>query len=111
MRPFDYERATDVAQAVTLVAERPEARFLGGGTNLVDLVRRGVETPDRLIDVTGLPLTEVEATQDGGVRVGAVVTTRYCLKPSWPARRDSCAPWRPSAATSSSGPAARTSPT
>ena len=74
MRPFDYERATDVAQAVTLVAERPEARFLGGGTNLVDLVRRGVETPDRLIDVTGLPLTEVEATQDGGVRVGAVVT-------------------------------------
>ena len=46
MRPFDYERATDVAQAVTLVAERPEARFLGGGTNLVDLVRRGVETPD-----------------------------------------------------------------
>jgi xanthine dehydrogenase YagS FAD-binding subunit len=74
MRPFDYERATDVSHAVTLVAERPEARFLGGGTNLVDLVRRGVETPDRLVDVTGLPLTEVEETHDGGLRVGAVLS-------------------------------------
>src|SRR5204862_7125539 len=74
MRPFDYERATDVSHAVTLVAERPEARFLGGGTNLVDMVRRGVETPDRLVDVTGLPLTEVEEPQDGGLRVGAVVS-------------------------------------
>jgi xanthine dehydrogenase YagS FAD-binding subunit len=74
MRPFDYERATDVGHAVTLVAERPGARFLGGGTNLVDLVRRGVETPDRLIDVTGLPLSEVQETPDGGLRVGAVVS-------------------------------------
>jgi xanthine dehydrogenase YagS FAD-binding subunit len=74
MRPFDYERATDVGHAVALVAERPEARFLAGGTNLVDLVRRGVETPDRLIDVTGLPLTELDETRDGGLRVGAVVT-------------------------------------
>ncbi len=74
MRPFDYERATDVAHAVTLVAERPNARFLGGGTNLVDLVRRGVETPDSLVDVTGLPLAAVEETAGGGLRVGAVVT-------------------------------------
>ena len=74
MRPFDYERATDVGHAVTLVAERPESRFLGGGTNLVDLVRRGVETPDRLIDVTGLPLADIAETRDGGLRVGAVVS-------------------------------------
>jgi xanthine dehydrogenase YagS FAD-binding subunit len=74
MRPFDYERANDVGHAVALVAERPEARFLAGGTNVVDLVRRGVETPDRLIDVTGLPLTELDETRDGGLRVGAVVT-------------------------------------
>ena len=74
MRPFEYERATDVAHAVTLVAERPNARFLGGGTNLVDLVRRGVETPDSLVDVTGLPLAAVEETAGGGLRVGAVVT-------------------------------------
>ncbi|MEP6649022.1 MAG: xanthine dehydrogenase family protein subunit M [Lapillicoccus sp.] len=74
MRPFDYERATDVTHAVALIAERPNARFLGGGTNLVDLLRRGVETPDSLVDVTGLPLAQVEETADGGLRVGAVVT-------------------------------------
>ncbi|HEU4998101.1 MAG TPA: xanthine dehydrogenase family protein subunit M [Lapillicoccus sp.] len=74
MRPFDYTRATDVAEAVAIVTERPNARFLGGGTNLVDLVRRGVEAPDSLVDVTGLPLAEVEGTADGGLRVGAVVT-------------------------------------
>ncbi len=110
MRPFDYERATDVAHAVSLVAERPNARFLGGGTNLVDLVRRGVETPDSLVDVTGLPLAEIEATADGGLRVGAVVTnadlahhplvrtrgTPCCRRRSWPARRDSSARWPPS---------------
>jgi xanthine dehydrogenase YagS FAD-binding subunit len=74
MRPFDYTRATDVAQAVALVSERPNTRFLGGGTNLVDLVRRGVETPDSLVDVTGLPLGEIADTDDGGLQVGAVVT-------------------------------------
>jgi xanthine dehydrogenase YagS FAD-binding subunit len=74
MKPFEYEKATDVTHALTLLAERPNARFLGGGTNLVDLVRRGVETPDSLVDVTGLPLSEVEDTPGGGLRVGAVVT-------------------------------------
>jgi xanthine dehydrogenase YagS FAD-binding subunit len=74
VKPFDYERATDVAHAVALVADRPGARFLGGGTNLVDLVRRGIETPDSLVDVTGLPLAEVEDVPDGGLRIGAVVT-------------------------------------
>jgi len=74
MRPFGYDRPTGVDEALTLVAERPAARFLGGGTNLVDLIRRGVETPDSLVDVTGLPLTAVEETADGGLRVGAVVT-------------------------------------
>ena len=74
MRPFEYERATDVTHALTLLAERPNARFLGGGTNLVDLVRRGVETPDSLVDVTGLPLSEIEETPSGDLRVGAVVT-------------------------------------
>jgi xanthine dehydrogenase YagS FAD-binding subunit len=74
MRPFDYERPTDVAQALTLVTERPDARFLGGGTNLVDLIRRGVETPDLLVDVTGLPLAAIVTTPDGGLRIGAVVS-------------------------------------
>jgi len=77
MRPFDYTRATDVEQAVTLVAETPGARFLGGGTNLVDLIRRGAEAPDFLVDVTGLPLAEVEEVTlagEGWLRVGAVVS-------------------------------------
>ena len=74
MKPFEYAKATDVTHALTLLSERPNARFLGGGTNLVDLVRRGVETPDSLVDVTGLPLSEVEETPSGGLRVGAVVT-------------------------------------
>jgi xanthine dehydrogenase YagS FAD-binding subunit len=73
MRPFGYDRPLEIGEALTLVAERPDARFLGGGTNLVDLVRRGVETPDWLVDVTGLPLAEVEE-REGGLRIGATVT-------------------------------------
>lgn len=57
MRPFRYERPAQAAEAVALVAGEPGARFLGGGTNLVDLMRLGVETPPLLIDVTGLPRT------------------------------------------------------
>ena len=74
MRPFEYARATDVDQAIALAGETANARFLAGGTNLVDLIRRGVETPDSVVDVTGLPLTEVEESADGGLRIGAVVT-------------------------------------
>jgi xanthine dehydrogenase YagS FAD-binding subunit len=74
MREFDYRRATDVSDAVTLLATSPEARFLGGGTNLVDLMKTGVESPDLLVDVRGLPLDRVEVAGDGAVRIGATVT-------------------------------------
>ena len=70
MRPFGYEAATDTAGALAAIA-RPEAKFLGGGTNLVDLLRLGVETPATLVDVTGLPLDSIEPTPDGGLRIGA----------------------------------------
>jgi xanthine dehydrogenase YagS FAD-binding subunit len=73
VRPFDYVRATSVDDALNRVAGHPNARFLGGGTNVVDLVRAGVETPDLLIDVTALPLVDVTATNDGGLRIGAGV--------------------------------------
>jgi xanthine dehydrogenase YagS FAD-binding subunit len=73
MRPFAYERAGDADAAVALVAERPEAMFLGGGTNLVDLMRLGVETPDVLVDVTRLGHDRIEPTADGGLRIGAAV--------------------------------------
>jgi xanthine dehydrogenase YagS FAD-binding subunit len=70
LRPFGYEVATDTAGALAAIA-RPEAKFLGGGTNLVDLLRLGVETPATLVDVTGLPLDSIDPTPDGGLRIGA----------------------------------------
>jgi xanthine dehydrogenase YagS FAD-binding subunit len=71
MRPFDYARPASVEEAVALVTGHPGARFLGGGTNLVDLVRAGVERPDLLVDTTGLALDAIEGTADGGLRIGA----------------------------------------
>lgn len=73
MKSFAYERATDPAQAVALLARDPGARFLGGGTNLVDLMKLGVETPGRLVDIARLPLDRVEETADGGLLIGATV--------------------------------------
>jgi xanthine dehydrogenase YagS FAD-binding subunit len=73
MRPFEYERASDPAGAVTAVAGRPGAMFLGGGTNLVDHMRLGVRAPDLVVDVTGLPFDRIEPTPGGGVRIGAEV--------------------------------------
>ncbi|MFI7388287.1 FAD binding domain-containing protein [Streptomyces sp. NPDC049813] len=74
MKEFGYERALDVPGAVAVLGADPEARFLGGGTNLVDLMKAGVERPARLVDVRELPLGGVESTADGGVRIGATVT-------------------------------------
>jgi xanthine dehydrogenase YagS FAD-binding subunit len=73
VNPFAYERAGDAAQAVAAMVANPGAMFLGGGTNLVDHMRLGVATPERLIDVTRLPFDRVEETPDGGVRIGANV--------------------------------------
>ncbi|MEU6403357.1 xanthine dehydrogenase family protein subunit M [Streptomyces sp. NPDC046985] len=74
MREFGYERAHDVAGAVALLGADPEARFLGGGTNLVDLMKTGVERPARLVDVRDLPLGGIDPSEDGGLRIGATVT-------------------------------------
>jgi xanthine dehydrogenase YagS FAD-binding subunit len=73
VKTFRYERPTDPAAAVTLAAGTPGARYLAGGTNLVDLMKLGVETPELLIDVSRLPLGEVEETHAGGLRIGAAV--------------------------------------
>ncbi|MFE0807408.1 FAD binding domain-containing protein [Streptomyces sp. NPDC058794] len=74
MREFGYQRADDVPGAVALLAADPDARYLGGGTNLVDLMKTGVERPARLVDVRELPLDGIEYTPDGGLRIGATVT-------------------------------------
>ncbi|MYX75644.1 xanthine dehydrogenase family protein subunit M [Streptomyces sp. BpilaLS-43] len=73
MKPFAYLRPGSVAEAVRVSAERPESHFLGGGTNLVDLMKLGVESPGLLIDVSRLPLDLVTPTDDGGLRIGATV--------------------------------------
>jgi xanthine dehydrogenase YagS FAD-binding subunit len=73
MIPFQYARATDVADAVRQIAADPGAKFIAGGTNLIDLMKDNVERPSRLIDITHLPLKSVEQTADGGLRIGALV--------------------------------------
>ncbi|MDV7351627.1 xanthine dehydrogenase family protein subunit M [Rhodococcus oxybenzonivorans] len=73
MIPFDYERATDVDGAVATVTADPDARFLAGGTNLVDHMKLGVAQPGRLVDVSALPLGDVDELPDGGLRIGATV--------------------------------------
>lgn len=70
---FEYARATDVADAIRQIAADPEAKFIAGGTNLIDLMKYDVERPLRLIDITNLPLKTVEETENGGVRIGALV--------------------------------------
>jgi xanthine dehydrogenase YagS FAD-binding subunit len=70
---FQYARANDVADAVRQIAADPKAKFIAGGTNLVDLMKDDVETPSRLIDISRLPLKTVEETAGGGMRIGALV--------------------------------------
>src|SRR6202045_954067 len=69
---FQYARATDVADALRQIAADPAAKFIAGGTNLIDLMKYDVERPLRLIDITRLPLRTVEETGDGGGRIGAL---------------------------------------
>lgn len=73
MKPFGYLRARTTDEAVGASTGHPGAVFLGGGTNLVDLMKLGVATPDLLIDISGLPLDQVAYTAEGGLRIGATV--------------------------------------
>jgi xanthine dehydrogenase YagS FAD-binding subunit len=72
MRPLSFTRAASVDEAVGLVAPDRSSAFLAGGTTVVDLVRAGVERPDRLVDINALPLADVEPLPDGGLRIGAL---------------------------------------
>jgi xanthine dehydrogenase YagS FAD-binding subunit len=74
MRPFRYERFDDVPGALATLAREPDAAFLAGGTNLVDLMKLGVETPDVLVDVRRLTSDRIEELPEGGVRIGAAVS-------------------------------------
>jgi xanthine dehydrogenase YagS FAD-binding subunit len=74
VRAFTYERATSPDQAVKAVADRPGAKFIAGGTNLLDLMKHEIETPVHLVDVNHLGLDRIEDTADGGLRIGAHVS-------------------------------------
>lgn len=73
MIPFQYTRAHDVGDAVRQIATNPTAKFIAGGTNLLDLMKDDVERPNHLIDISRLPLNRVEEAADGGLRIGALV--------------------------------------
>ena len=70
---FQYARANDIAEAVRLISRNPNAKFIAGGTNLVDLMKMDIEQPTAIIDITRLPLKQVEGIPGGGLRIGALV--------------------------------------
>jgi xanthine dehydrogenase YagS FAD-binding subunit len=76
---FTYSSATDTSSALKLFSESPDrnARFLAGGTNLIDLMREGIEQPRSIVDITRLPLAEVQELPNGGLRVGAMVRNSH----------------------------------
>jgi xanthine dehydrogenase YagS FAD-binding subunit len=74
MKSFTYERAQSAAEAAAAAARIPGAKFIAGGTNLLDLMKLQIETPAHLIDVNHLALDKIEATPEGGLRIGALVS-------------------------------------
>ena len=73
MKSFTYERPSSPAEAAAAVAATPNAKFIAGGTNLLDLMKLQIETPAHLVDVNGLGLDRIEPTDEGGLRIGALV--------------------------------------
>jgi xanthine dehydrogenase YagS FAD-binding subunit len=73
MKPFTYERVRTPAEAAAAAARVPNAKFVAGGTNLLDLMKLQIETPSHLVDVNDLALNKIEPTAEGGLRVGALV--------------------------------------
>jgi xanthine dehydrogenase YagS FAD-binding subunit len=71
LKPFTYERVADPRAAVAAAASRAGAKFIAGGTNLLDLMRLEIEQPSHLIDISRLPMQAIEDAPDGGLRIGA----------------------------------------
>ncbi|WP_324674178.1 xanthine dehydrogenase family protein subunit M [Hymenobacter sp. GOD-10R] len=77
MRAFTYTRATDEQAALNAVFRNPEAKFIGGGTNLVDLMREEVERPSEVVDINALPFKQINELPDGSVRLGALARNSH----------------------------------
>jgi xanthine dehydrogenase YagS FAD-binding subunit len=89
MRPFTYERAESAQAAVKAASETPNAKFIAGGTNLLDLMKLEIEAPAHLIDVGRLPLAQIEETAEGGLRIGSMTTNSHVaadarVRSRWP---------------------------
>ena len=100
MKSFTFERARSPAEAAASAAKIRDAKFVAGGTNLLDLMKLEIEAPTHLIDVNGLALDKIEATPEGGLRIGALVriprSARFALSPERhprSGRRHRCQPW------------------
>jgi xanthine dehydrogenase YagS FAD-binding subunit len=78
MRTFSFQQVGQVEEALSVIG--PDAKFLAGGTNLVDLMKGDIEQPLRLIDINRLPLAQVSSLPDGGVRIGALVRNSDCAE-------------------------------
>lgn len=77
MKPFTFIQASNTASAVTEIGVNGDAKFIGGGTNLIDLMREKIEQPEVVIDITHLPLAEIEELPDGSVKIGALVRNSH----------------------------------
>ena len=73
MKPFTYERAGSAAAAASILSERPDAKLIAGGTNLLDLMKLQIEAPAHLVDINRIGLDTIEPTSEGGLRIGALV--------------------------------------
>ncbi len=77
MKNFSYARADDQQSALALLSQSANTKFLGGGTNLIDLMRENIEQPDALVDITRVPLTAIDELPSGGLRIGALVRNSH----------------------------------
>lgn len=77
MKNFSFARADDQQSALSLLSQTANTKFLGGGTNLIDLMRENIEQPDALVDISRLPLTAIEELPGGGLRIGALVRNSH----------------------------------
>ncbi len=89
MKHFTYHRPDSIEQAVATLGEQPGARLIAGGTNLLDLMKLQIETPQHLVDISRLPLAQIEETGDGGLRIGAMVRNTAAaadarVRKTWP---------------------------
>jgi xanthine dehydrogenase YagS FAD-binding subunit len=108
MNRFDYIRPTSVEEAVKALAAVPDARVLAGGTNLVDLMKYDVEKPSRIVDVNRLPLNAIDETEQGGLRIGALVSNADL---AWDARIEARYPLLSSAIMAGASPQLRNAAT